>query len=89
MSPKNSVPHDLGDPEDEPLENVNAYRIHDVSDWKDLNLKFVVSVCRDILWNSDDQRCSKLQSGAQFLLEKVIQNLHNHNVSQIIEIFSY
>ena len=26
LSPANSVPHDLGDPEDEPIVKVNAYR---------------------------------------------------------------
>ena len=42
-----SVPHDLGDPDDEPFVRANAYRIHDVSKWKDLALKFVVSCWRD------------------------------------------
>ncbi|XP_029439064.1 non-lysosomal glucosylceramidase [Rhinatrema bivittatum] len=44
---KNVIPHDIGDPEDEPWEKVNAYLIHDTADWKDLNLKFVLLVYRD------------------------------------------
>ncbi|CAH1646576.1 unnamed protein product [Spodoptera littoralis] len=44
---KESIPHDLGDPEDEPFANINAYNVHDVSDWKDLNLKFILQVIRD------------------------------------------
>ncbi|XP_030048660.1 LOW QUALITY PROTEIN: non-lysosomal glucosylceramidase [Microcaecilia unicolor] len=44
---KNVVPHDIGDPEDEPWERLNAYLIHDTADWKDLNLKFVLQVYRD------------------------------------------
>lgn len=43
----NAVPHDLGDPEDEPWTNVNAYNMHPTQNWKDLNLKFVLQVFRD------------------------------------------
>ncbi|KAK3097227.1 hypothetical protein FSP39_007733 [Pinctada imbricata] len=44
---KNSVPHDVGDPEEEPWSKLNAYMIHDTHEWKDLNLKFVLQVYRD------------------------------------------
>ncbi|XP_037298095.1 non-lysosomal glucosylceramidase isoform X2 [Manduca sexta] len=44
---KDSIPHDLGDPEDLPFGHINAYNIHDVSDWKDLNVKFILQVMRD------------------------------------------
>ncbi|XP_048480737.1 non-lysosomal glucosylceramidase [Plutella xylostella] len=44
---KNSIPHDLGDPEGEPFKNINAYNIHDVSEWRDLNIKFILQVTRD------------------------------------------
>ncbi|XP_053310893.1 non-lysosomal glucosylceramidase [Spea bombifrons] len=44
---KNVVPHDVGDPDDEPWQKLNAYLIHDTADWKDLNLKFVLQVYRD------------------------------------------
>ncbi|KAH3838447.1 non-lysosomal glucosylceramidase-like [Dreissena polymorpha] len=43
----NTVPHDIGDPEDEPWKRVNAYNIHPTVDWKDLNLKFILQVYRD------------------------------------------
>lgn len=43
----NAVPHDLGDPEDEPWTKVNAYNMHPTHNWKDLNLKFVLQVYRD------------------------------------------
>ncbi|XP_015271182.1 PREDICTED: LOW QUALITY PROTEIN: non-lysosomal glucosylceramidase, partial [Gekko japonicus] len=43
----NVVPHDIGDPEDEPWQRVNAYLIHDTASWKDLNLKFVLQVFRN------------------------------------------
>uniref|UniRef100_F6X975 Non-lysosomal glucosylceramidase n=1 Tax=Ornithorhynchus anatinus TaxID=9258 RepID=F6X975_ORNAN len=44
---RNVIPHDVGDPDDEPWARVNAYLIHDTADWKDLNLKFVLQVYRD------------------------------------------
>ncbi|XP_068685354.1 non-lysosomal glucosylceramidase-like isoform X1 [Montipora capricornis] len=47
------VPHDIGDPADEPWEKVNAYTIHDTAHWKDLNLKFVLQVYRDYKMTKD------------------------------------
>ncbi|XP_017769202.1 PREDICTED: non-lysosomal glucosylceramidase [Nicrophorus vespilloides] len=44
---KDSVPHDLGDPDEEPFLLINAYPVHDVSQWRDLNTKFVLQVFRD------------------------------------------
>lgn len=44
---QNSVPHDFGDPEEEPFILINSYPIHDVAEWRDLNLKFVLQVYRD------------------------------------------
>lgn len=43
----NTVPHDLGDPAENPWHQINAYPIHDVSEWRDLNTKFVLQVYRD------------------------------------------
>lgn len=50
---KNVIPHDIGDPDDEPWLRVNAYLIHDTADWKDLNLKFVLQVYRDYYLTGD------------------------------------
>uniref|UniRef100_A0A8D3BM73 Non-lysosomal glucosylceramidase n=1 Tax=Scophthalmus maximus TaxID=52904 RepID=A0A8D3BM73_SCOMX len=52
---KHVVPHDIGDPDDEPWQRVNAYLIHDTADWKDLNLKFVLQVYRDFHLTQDSQ----------------------------------
>lgn len=32
---------------EEPFDQINAYPIHDVAEWKDLNIKFVLQVYRD------------------------------------------
>ncbi|XP_031554727.1 non-lysosomal glucosylceramidase-like [Actinia tenebrosa] len=47
------VPHDIGDPDEDPWDRVNAYHIHDTSKWKDLNLKFVLQVYRDYVATHD------------------------------------
>ena len=44
---KNSLPHDIGDPYREPWLILNAYNSHDTRDWKDLNLKFILTCYRD------------------------------------------
>lgn len=41
------MPHDLGDPDEEPFTLINSYPIHDVAEWRDLNVKFVLQVYRD------------------------------------------
>lgn len=50
---RNVIPHDVGDPDDEPWLRINAYEIHDTGDWKDLNLKFVLQVYRDYYLTGD------------------------------------
>jgi Predicted bile acid beta-glucosidase len=65
-----SVPHDLGDPEDDPWIKVNAYRIHDVSEWRDLNLKFVISLWRDIYWATQVQSDERIKNAAESLAQK-------------------
>jgi non-lysosomal glucosylceramidase len=42
-----AVPHDLGSPCEEPWTKVNVYNFQDVSRWKDLGPKFVLTVLRD------------------------------------------
>ncbi|XP_014220612.1 non-lysosomal glucosylceramidase [Trichogramma pretiosum] len=43
---KGAVPHDIGDPAEEPFELINAYNVHDISNWRDLNPKFVLGCYR-------------------------------------------
>ncbi|KAL5970038.1 Non-lysosomal glucosylceramidase, partial [Taenia solium] len=49
-----SVPHDCGDPEDEPWYRVNAYTLRATDEWKDLNPKFVLMAWRDWKVIADD-----------------------------------
>ncbi|CAH1796951.1 unnamed protein product [Owenia fusiformis] len=52
---KDMVPHDIGDPEDEPWLLNNAYHVHPTSEWKDLNIKFVLQVFRDYAGTKDEK----------------------------------
>jgi non-lysosomal glucosylceramidase len=42
-----SAPHDLGTPGEDPFVNVNQYNFQDVSNWRDLNSKYVLMIWRD------------------------------------------
>lgn len=45
-----AVPHDLGAPAEDPFVNVNQYTYQDVSNWRDLNSKFVLMAWRDYVF---------------------------------------
>jgi len=52
-----SAPHDLGSPTEDPFVNVNQYNYQDVSNWRDLNSKYVLMIWRDYVWSgSSDER---------------------------------
>ncbi|XP_066273530.1 non-lysosomal glucosylceramidase-like isoform X1 [Branchiostoma lanceolatum] len=68
----NSVPHDLGDPYDEPFVHVNAYVMHDTSDWRDLNLKFVLQVFRDYFVGRDKDFLAFMWPRAQSVMTKAL-----------------
>eukprot|EP01116_Phalansterium_solitarium_P013610 TRINITY_DN31003_c0_g1_i1.p1 TRINITY_DN31003_c0_g1~~TRINITY_DN31003_c0_g1_i1.p1 ORF type:complete len:883 (-),score=23.37 TRINITY_DN31003_c0_g1_i1:80-2728(-) len=46
---KGAVPHDIGNPGEDPWNKVNAYCVQDISRWKDLPSKFVLQVYRDYI----------------------------------------
>ncbi|KAM7541368.1 hypothetical protein Aperf_G00000026510 [Anoplocephala perfoliata] len=48
------VPHDAGNPEDEPFYQINAYEFFATDEWKDLNPKFVLMTWRDWKLTHDD-----------------------------------
>nr|KAG5708585.1 hypothetical protein BaRGS_033006 [Batillaria attramentaria] len=69
---EHTVPHDIGDPEDEPWKRVNAYIIHPTYDWKDLNLKFVLQTYRDYSASKDHQYLEVLYPCCKAVVEKAI-----------------
>ncbi|TNM93595.1 hypothetical protein fugu_001771 [Takifugu bimaculatus] len=70
---KGVVPHDIGDPEDEPWQRVNAYLIHNTADWKDLNLKFVLQVYRDFHLTQDSQYLQDMWPICQTVMESALK----------------
>ncbi|XP_066991839.2 non-lysosomal glucosylceramidase isoform X2 [Anabrus simplex] len=70
---KNSVPHDVGDPYEEPFILINAYPIHDVSEWKDLNLKFVLQCYRDYCLFADEQYVKNMWPKVQIVMHKAME----------------
>ncbi|XP_061664715.1 non-lysosomal glucosylceramidase isoform X2 [Syngnathoides biaculeatus] len=70
---KNVVPHDIGDPDDEPWQRVNAYLIHDTAFWKDLNLKFVLQVYRDYHLTQDEQYLRDMWPICQAVMESELE----------------
>ncbi|HVH87043.1 MAG TPA: non-lysosomal glucosylceramidase [Terriglobales bacterium] len=46
-----SAPHDLGSPTEDPFVNANQYNYQDVSNWRDLNSKYVLMVWRDYVFS--------------------------------------
>jgi non-lysosomal glucosylceramidase len=50
-----AAPHDLGSPREDPIVNPNQYDYQDVSNWRDLNSKYVLMIWRDyVLTGSND-----------------------------------
>ncbi|XP_027405420.1 non-lysosomal glucosylceramidase isoform X2 [Bos indicus] len=60
---RNVIPHDVGDPDDEPWLRVNAYEIHDTGDWKDLNLKFVLQAVMESEMKFDKDHDGLIENG--------------------------
>uniref|UniRef100_A0A1B0CJL7 Glycosyl-hydrolase family 116 N-terminal domain-containing protein n=1 Tax=Lutzomyia longipalpis TaxID=7200 RepID=A0A1B0CJL7_LUTLO len=80
---KDSVPHDLGDPWEEPYILPNSYPIHDVAEWKDLNTKFVLQVYRDYyvlsqLAQANAENASKFSS-IEFIDKESLFEMYAHD----------
>lgn len=50
------APHDLGSPAEDPFVLVNQYNYQDVSNWRDLNSKYVLMIWRDYAWTGSTDR---------------------------------
>lgn len=72
----------MGDPAEEPFVLINAYPIHDVSEWRDLNVKFVLQVYRDyyvlnqLAQQSVDKSNSSRFSSIEFIDKESIYELY-------------
>lgn len=73
----------LGDPDEEPFTLINSYPIHDVAEWRDLNVKFVLQVYRDYeilsgLSKSAQSNPNKFTS-IEFIDKDSVFDLHIHD----------
>ncbi len=66
-----SAPHDLGSPIEDPFILPNQYNFQNVSDWKDLNSKYVLMVWRDYVMSG-----SKDKEFLQYNFRAVNQAMH-------------
>ncbi|KAK3911068.1 Non-lysosomal glucosylceramidase [Frankliniella fusca] len=66
---KNTVPHDVGDPEEDPFKLINAYPIHDVSEWRDLNLKYVLQVWRDFSLTKNERYLADMWASCKKVMD--------------------
>ncbi|PIK61130.1 putative non-lysosomal glucosylceramidase-like [Apostichopus japonicus] len=64
-----SIPHDIGDPEEEPWVKVNSYLLHDTTHWRDLNSKFVLMVFRDYQFTKDLQFLTHMWPKCKIVME--------------------
>lgn len=69
----NCVPHDVGDPGDEPWNRLNAYVIHPTHEWKDLNTKFILQVYRDFVKIKDYQYLIDMYPLARTVMEQCLR----------------
>ncbi|CAG0882610.1 unnamed protein product [Cyprideis torosa] len=69
----NCVPHDLGNPAEMPFIKVNAYISDDTSEWKDLNLKFVLMVYRDFYVTRDKIYLREMWPSVETIMERSLR----------------
>ncbi|KAK7582522.1 hypothetical protein V9T40_013967 [Parthenolecanium corni] len=69
----NCIPHDIGDPEEEPFLKINSYPIHDVTDWKDLNLKFILQCYRDHVFIEDANYLQDMWPQVKLLMNRCLE----------------
>ncbi|CAF1547381.1 unnamed protein product, partial [Adineta ricciae] len=66
-----SVPHDLGDPDEEPWLLINAYIAHDTADWKDLGPKYLLQVYRDYMYTKDKDFLDDVWTTVKFVTDRL------------------
>lgn len=70
---KGMVPHDVGNPGEDPWNKVNSYCIQDISRWKDLPCKFVLQVYRDFVMTENLEFLKEMWPTVKQTLDYVIQ----------------
>ncbi|CAF1053763.1 unnamed protein product [Adineta steineri] len=66
-----SVPHDLGDPDEEPWLLINAYIAHDTADWKDLGPKYLLQIYRDYMYTKNKDFLADVWTTVKFVTDRL------------------
>ena len=75
-----SAPHDLGSPSEDPFILPNQYNYQNVSDWKDLNSKYVLMVWRDyVMSGSKDKAFLQYNFNAVKLSMQFLRHFDKNN----------
>ncbi|EGC29519.1 hypothetical protein DICPUDRAFT_158887 [Dictyostelium purpureum] len=69
-----TVPHDLGNPGEDPWKRVNSYNIQDISRWKDLPSKFVLQVYRDYLVVEDKNFLLQVYNVVEEVIQRTLES---------------
>jgi non-lysosomal glucosylceramidase len=78
-----AAPHDLGSPNEDPVVNPNQYNYQDVSNWRDLNSKYVLMVWRDyVLTGSTDDAFLRESWTA---VKQAMEHLRQYDTNGLIE----
>ena len=70
---KGAVPHDMGNPGEDPWNKVNSYCIQDISRWKDLPCKFILQVYRDYVATNDNSFVEHMWPIIQEIIQYALQ----------------
>ena len=82
---RNTVPHDLGGPTEDPWGKPNIYCIHDVARWKDLPLKFVLMVFRNyVALGNDVALLREMWGPMNRVLEECLKSFDSHGSGMIV-----
>jgi non-lysosomal glucosylceramidase len=78
---RGALPHDLGNPIEDPILDVNQYNWQNVNDWKDLNTKYVLLVWRDyaLTGHSDTQFLRDNWEPVKAAIDYLPQFDHDHD----------
>jgi non-lysosomal glucosylceramidase len=80
-----AVPHDVGNPGEDPWVTPNSYCVQDINRWKDLNSKFVLQVLRDYIFTQDKQHLIEMWPVVKQVVQYNIENfVKNENDGMVI-----
>uniref|UniRef100_A0A6B2KY59 NLGase n=1 Tax=Arcella intermedia TaxID=1963864 RepID=A0A6B2KY59_9EUKA len=78
-----AVPHDLGNPGEDPWVLPNAYNLQEIDKWKDLPCKFVLQVYRDYVFTKNRQYLEEMYKVIKEIMHYTIKNFDKNGDGMI------